>query len=86
MLGALRVLGRGMCFDGIAELTDTSEEVHRTFFHQFTAVSIAFIQAHMSDTVASISLSPRLPMQSRSYRGRTRAAGCILRDDLPAAV
>ena len=36
LLGVLRVLGRGTCFDGIEEVTFASEEVHRSFFHQFT--------------------------------------------------
>ena len=35
ILGVLRVLGRGMCFDGIAELTNISEEAIRVFFHSF---------------------------------------------------
>jgi Na+-translocating ferredoxin:NAD+ oxidoreductase RnfE subunit len=35
VLGVLRVLGRGTCFDGIAELTGASEESHRRFFHSF---------------------------------------------------
>lgn len=35
ILGVLRVLGRGVCFDDIAELTCTGEEVHRVFFHTF---------------------------------------------------
>ena len=35
ILGVLRVLGRGMCFDGIAELTNISEEAIRIFFHSF---------------------------------------------------
>ena len=36
-LGYLRVVGRGYCFDGIEELTNISEEVHRVFFHQMNA-------------------------------------------------
>jgi hypothetical protein len=35
ILGVLRVLGRGTCFDGIEEITGASAEVHRTFFHKF---------------------------------------------------
>lgn len=37
LLGVLRVLGRGNCFDDIAELTGTGAkgEVHRKFFHRF---------------------------------------------------
>ena len=31
----LRVVGRGMCFDSIAELTNISEEAIRVFFHSF---------------------------------------------------
>lgn len=38
ILGALRVLGRSSTFDCIAELTNSSAEVHRTFFHQFCSV------------------------------------------------
>ena len=30
-LGVRRVLGRGICFDGIAELTNFSEEITRVF-------------------------------------------------------
>eukprot|EP00961_Rhodomonas_salina_P007304 98627-Rhodomonas_salina.1 len=37
VLGALRVLGRGVHFDDIAELTDSSAGTHCTFFHEFTA-------------------------------------------------
>jgi hypothetical protein len=33
ILGVLRVLGRGYCFDGIEELSFISREVNRTFFH-----------------------------------------------------
>jgi hypothetical protein len=40
VLGVLRVLGRGMWFDGVSELCGTSSEVIRTFFHTF-AQSIA---------------------------------------------
>ena len=35
VLGVLRVLGRGTCFDGIEELTGGSAEAHRVFFHSF---------------------------------------------------
>jgi hypothetical protein len=35
VLGALRVLGRGISFDGISELNGISEEVNRVFFHSF---------------------------------------------------
>lgn len=35
VLGVLRVLGRGTCFDGIEELTGGSAECHRVFFHKF---------------------------------------------------
>ena len=36
ILGVLRVLGRGYCFDGIEELCFISAEVIRVFFHKFT--------------------------------------------------
>jgi hypothetical protein len=36
LLGFLRILGRGTCFDGISELSNASIEVHRSFFHDFT--------------------------------------------------
>ena len=35
ILGVLRILGRGMCFDGISELTNIGEEAIRVFFHRF---------------------------------------------------
>lgn len=35
VLGVFRVLGRGSCFDDIAELTNTSLHVHQSFFHEF---------------------------------------------------
>jgi hypothetical protein len=35
LLGSLRVLGRGICFDGLCEGSFISEEVHRVFFHKF---------------------------------------------------
>lgn len=34
ILGVLRVLGRGYCFDGIEELYYTSAEINRVFFHK----------------------------------------------------
>ena len=37
ILGVLRILGRGMCFDGISELTNIGEEAIRVFFHSFCA-------------------------------------------------
>ncbi len=37
ILGVLRVLGRGSCFDDIAELTKTSITLHNDFFHKFCA-------------------------------------------------
>mmetsp|Transcript_9125 Transcript_9125/g.8156 ORF Transcript_9125/g.8156 Transcript_9125/m.8156 type:complete len:199 (+) Transcript_9125:63-659(+) len=35
ILGVLRVLGRGVCFDDIEELSNISAEVHRKFFKLF---------------------------------------------------
>lgn len=35
ILGVLRVLGRGYCFDGIEELNFISAEVNRVFFHKW---------------------------------------------------
>ena len=35
ILGILRVLGRGYCFDGIEELSYISAEVNRVFFHKW---------------------------------------------------
>ena len=35
ILGVLRVLGRGYCFDGIEELSFISAECNRMFFHSF---------------------------------------------------
>ena len=35
LLGSLRYMGRGLCFDDLEEATCISEEVHRVFFHQF---------------------------------------------------
>jgi len=35
MLGVLRVLGRGTCFDGIEELALGDKETFRVFFHDF---------------------------------------------------
>jgi hypothetical protein len=37
VLGVLRVLGRGCCFDGIEEISNVDEETHRRFFHEFCA-------------------------------------------------
>ena len=31
----LLIKGRGICFDGIEEITKASAEAHRVFFHQF---------------------------------------------------
>ena len=35
ILGVLRLLGRGVCFDDIEELTFVSAETHRRFFLRF---------------------------------------------------
>lgn len=35
ILGALRILGRGITFDGLTEGTNISQETHRLFFHKF---------------------------------------------------
>lgn len=35
VLGVLRVLGRGVCFDDCQEGTNINQETHRIFFHQF---------------------------------------------------
>jgi Plant transposon protein len=35
LLGTLRYLGRGWCFDDLEEATSISEETHRVFFHIF---------------------------------------------------
>ena len=35
LLGSLRYIGRGWCFDDLEEATGISEEVHRVFFHQY---------------------------------------------------
>jgi len=37
LLGVLRVLGRGTCFDGIEELSGVSVSTMHSFFHKFTA-------------------------------------------------
>lgn len=37
VLGVLRILGRGSCFDGIKELTFISETTIHVFFHEFCA-------------------------------------------------
>jgi len=38
ILGALRYLGRGWTFDDLEENTCISQEVHRTFFHEFISI------------------------------------------------
>jgi hypothetical protein len=35
VLGTLRYLGRGWCFNDLEEATSISEETHRVFFHIF---------------------------------------------------
>ena len=47
VLGVLRVLGRASTFDCIGELTNTHREIHRLFFHKFTA---AFSSSEIYDT------------------------------------
>ena len=37
ILGVLRILGRGVCYDDISELTNISEEVIRVFFNEFVS-------------------------------------------------
>ena len=37
LLGVLRILGRGICYDGIKELSDMSETTIWNFFHTFCA-------------------------------------------------
>lgn len=48
VLGVLRVLGRGTCFDGIEELTGGSSEAHRNFFHKFIKL---FSKAYFNEYV-----------------------------------
>ena len=38
LLGVFRVLGRGVCFDDIEELTHVSAETHRKFFRDFVTI------------------------------------------------
>jgi Plant transposon protein len=48
LLGVLRVLGRGVCFDDIAELAGGSEEMHRVFFHKWCKLfSHRFFDEHV---------------------------------------
>ena len=60
LLGVLRVLGRASCFDSIAELTGTNEEVHRTFFHKFLNAFVAELcdvyicPPHSADGIARV--------------------------------
>lgn len=57
VLGVLRVLGRGYCFDGVEELCFISAEVLRTFFHKFCACFAAkYFSVYCSppDTVEEI--------------------------------
>lgn len=48
LLGVLRLLGRGTCFDGIEELTMGSAEVHRVFFHE---VNKRFVERYYEEYV-----------------------------------
>jgi Plant transposon protein len=43
LLGAIRYLGRGWCFDDLEELTSISEECHRQFFHTFIKWGSSFL-------------------------------------------
>ena len=57
LLGVLRVLGRGVCFDEVAEATGMSEETMRRFFHAFCrefAVRMYETHVHPPQTPAEI--------------------------------
>ncbi len=73
ILGVLRVLGRGTCFDGIEELTGGSAEAHRVFFHKFCS---KFVEKYFNEFVY-------LP---RTEEEKTAWATDYIRMGLPGAV
>ena len=61
ILGVLRVLGRGMCFDGIAELTNIGEEAIHVFFH-------SFCRNFATELFSKYCKSPDSDEEKKSYR------------------
>ena len=53
LLGVLRILGRGTCFDGIEELSGISVPTMHSFFHSFTAWFVESVSIFMCFWFAS---------------------------------
>jgi len=74
ILGVLRVLGRGVCFDDVAELTNaTTQEVHRVFFHKFIRV---YAEEYFKDWVKMPKTEDEIKSSMKEYT-EAGMAGCI---------
>jgi hypothetical protein len=73
VLGVLRVLGRGTCFDGIEEISRASREIHRSFFHDFTR---KFVEKYYDEYV-SLPVSPDEVRKVMSIYERMGIPGAI---------
>lgn len=73
LMGWLRVLGRGSCFDDIAELTNASEEVHRVFFHRMCKL----YRQHFYPKFVSMPRSNDKILDLMDQYSRRGAPGCL---------
>jgi hypothetical protein len=66
ILGVLRVLARGVCFDEVAEYCNTKPEIHRVFFHLFCIKFIAkYRHVHIVAPTTDSEISHSLRMYER---------------------
>ena len=79
ILGVLRVLGRGYCFDGIEELSFISAECNRTFFHSFCSLfSKKYFEVYCNPPVADAEISRTLSVYDRlGFPGRIGSTDCV---------
>jgi hypothetical protein len=73
ILGVLRVIGRGLCFDDVAEYCNTSAEIHRVFFHHFC---VKFIAKYRETYLTPPTTDEQLDRIMRMYE-RGGFAGCV---------
>jgi hypothetical protein len=66
ILGVLRVLGEGYCFDGIEELNSAIAEVDRLFFHRFCALfSLELFDENCSPPTTNIEIKKAMNVYTR---------------------
>jgi Plant transposon protein len=66
ILGVLRVLGRGYCFDGIEEINFASAEVNRLLFHRFCALfSLDLFDEYCSPPTTDVEIKKAMDVYTR---------------------